>query len=523
MLSLRLSGARGIPRPHGARRAAAAKAAPVEAKAPRFRLGATICVAALAALGPVLEGALGDGLGWTVGLVVLMLAPSLARAGGPRFHPLDPETYVPATYFLSVAYAPILRLLTSTALHLSSRDEAAMEVAYAGAAGCALVCTALSRAPEAPNLERLVPMHNPKAILNQDWGTMALGGLGLGLVFAWIASIGLGRFFTLSYAATHLEGHGKGLLISGWYVIQIAIVYFFLRIASLRKARLRVPLVVSAAGTLFLMSFLVNTASGRRGPLIFAVLSVGLGLHAFGVQIRRLWLAIGMVCVVFYGIAMDGARFKQGSGIEAQIESAALRLDQTENVLEISELQRVYDNLVNIVNEKPPLVNYPGESWINSVLILVPKPIWHERPLALSERYVMWLTPDFARHGGGFAMSAVTEGYLNLGLLGAFLQIAVTSAVFFMLPLLVAAARETSLLGRATGASLASFAYYQFRGELTALLKITLTLGVAMLVAILMASIVRLVRRGLPGTGTVRHGPERPLRPARLGQSSPSK
>ncbi|WP_437481404.1 O-antigen polymerase [Sorangium sp. So ce1014] len=520
MLSLRLPGARGIPRAHGARRAA--KAAPAGARTRRVRLWATVLVAALAALGPVLEGTLGDGIGWTVGLLVLMLAPSLARAGGPRFHPLDPETYVPATYFLSVAYTPVLRLLMSTGLHLSSRDEAAMEVAYVGAAGCALVCTALSRAPEAPNLDRLVPMHNPKAILDQDWGTMAAGALGIGLVFAWIASIGLGRFFTLSYGATHLEGHGKGLLISGWYLIQIAAVYFFLRIASLRKARLRVPMLVYVAGMLLLMTFLLNTATGRRGPLIFAILSVGLGLHAFGVQIRRLWLAIGMVCVLFYGIAMDGARFKQGSGLDAQIESAVLRLDQTENVLEISELQRVYDNLVTIVNERPPLVAYPGESWINAVLILVPKPIWHERPLALSERYVLWMDPDFARHGGGFAMSAATEGYLNLGFLGTFIQISVMSAVFFMLPLVMAAARETPLFSRATAVCLASFAYYQFRGELSSLLKITLTLGAAMLVGVLMASLVKHVRHKLSAMGTVRHGPERPLRQARLGQPSSS-
>ncbi|WP_437315414.1 O-antigen polysaccharide polymerase Wzy [Sorangium sp. So ce385] len=520
MLSLRLPGGRGLPRTRGARRAV--KTAPDQARAPRVRLWAALLVAALAALGPILEGSLGDGLGWTIGLVILMLVPSLARAGGPRFHPLDPETYVPVTYFLSVAYTPVLRLLMSSTLHLSSRDEAAMEVAYAGAAGCALVCTALSRPPEAPNLERLVPMQKPKAILDQDWGNMVVGVLGLGLVFAWIASIGVRRFFTLSYADTYLEGFGKGILISGWYLIQLAAVYFFLRFASLRKARLRVPTLVSVAGASFLLSFLIYTATGRRGALIFAVASVGLGLHAFGIQIRRLWLAIGVVCAIFYGIAIDGFRFKQGSGLDAQLESAAARLEQTENVLDIVELQRVYDNLASIVNEKPPLVNYPGESWINAVLILVPSPLWQDRPLALSQRYVMWKDPDFARSGGGYAMSAAAEGYLNFGLVGTFIQISMMCGVFFMLPLVVAAARETSLLGRATGACLASFAYNQFRGELTALLKITLTLGIGVLVALVTASFVKHLRRKLAAMGTVRHGPERPLRHARLGQPSSS-
>ncbi|KYF98896.1 hypothetical protein BE20_33470 [Sorangium cellulosum] len=519
-MSLRPPGAWGIPRAPGARRAA--KAAPARARAPRVRVGAALLVAALAALGPVLEGSLGSGLGWTIGIVFLTLVPSLARAGGPRFHPLDPETYVPATYFLSVAYTPVLRLLMSSSLHLSSRDEAAMEVAYVGAAGCAIVCTALSRPPEAPNVERLVPVHRPKAILDQDWGNLVVGLLGLGLVFAWIASIGVRRFFTLSYADTYLEGFGKGILISGWYLIQLAAVYFFLRYASLRKARLRAPMLVSVAGASFLMSFLLYTVTGRRGALIFAVASVGLALHAYGMQIRRLWLALGVVCAVFYGIAIDGFRFKQGSGLDAQIESAAARIDQTENVLEIGELQRIYENLASIVNEKPPLVDYPGESWVNAVLILVPSPVWRDRPLALSQRYVLWKDPDLARRGGGLALSAAAEGYLNFGLFGTFIQISAMCALFFMLPLVLAAARDTSLLGRATGACLASFSYNQFRGELTALLKISFTLGFAVLVAILTASFVNLVRRKLAAMGKVRHGYERPLRHRRLGQPSSS-
>ncbi|AUX25977.1 hypothetical protein SOCEGT47_065300 [Sorangium cellulosum] len=507
-----------LPRARGAGRAAGAAGAGTK---PRSRLVVTLVVAALATTGPVLESALGEGRGWTLGFLILLIAPSLARAGGPRFHPLDPETYVPASYFLSVGYAPVLGLVMSSSFALSSRDTAAMQIAYAGAAACALVCTAMSRVPEPPNTALLVPSDRPRAMLDQDWGAIAVGVVGLGLVAALLASIGVGRVFSIGYSDMHLAEDGKGMLGAGWYLVRIAIVYCFLRLASLRKAGLPAPRVLIVAGACLLVSILFNTVIGRRGPLVWTALSIGLALHAYGIQIRRLWLALGMVCALFYGIAIQGARAQQGEGFEAQISSAMAHLEQTENVLDIGEFRRIYENLVVVANEKPSLVHYPGESWVNGFLILVPKPIWPDRPLGLGQRYVMWIAPDFARHGGGFAMSATAEGYLNFGYLGTFIEVAVFSALFFFHPLNVAAARDATMLIRATAACLASFAYNQFRGELTSLLKITVSLGIALIAALVLASLSRHVRRGLASLASVRRGGAGgSLRDPRLGRRS---
>ncbi|WP_437658140.1 hypothetical protein [Sorangium sp. So ce1182] len=509
MLSPRLPRASGAPR--------AAESAPTRTRRSPGRLMAVLLVATLAAVGPILEGSMGDGRGLTLGLLLLLAAPSLARAGGPRFHPLDPETYVPATYFLSVGYAPLMNLLTSYGFRLPSRDAAAMEVAYAGAIGCALACTALSRPPESPDTERLVPMLRPKVMLDRDWATILVGLLGVGLIGAWIASIGVGKFFTMSYAANHLEEEGKGLLTSGWFLIKLAIVYCFLRFASVRKAGLPVPKVLLVAGSCFLATILLNTITGRRGPLVWTVLAIGLALHTYGVQLRRVWLAAGMVAVVIYGIAIEGARAVQGSGFDAQVTSALTHLERTENPWEIGELEMVHANLVNIVNERPPIVTYAGESWINAFLILVPKPLWDERPLGLGQRYAVWMAPDIARHGGGFAMSAAAEGFLNLGLLGAGIQVAVMSGLFFMLPLLVAGARDSTMLVRASCATLSSFAYNQFRGEFTAVLKITVSLGFAVLAVVLLTSLIKLLRQSLFALQPAHGGPQRGLHAARLG------
>ncbi|WP_437632193.1 O-antigen polysaccharide polymerase Wzy [Sorangium sp. So ce854] len=513
MLSPRRPRAPGAPR-------AAAMAPTRKRRTPPGRVVAVLLVAALATVGPILEGVMGDGRGWMIGLLLLVVAPSLARAGGPRFHPLDPETYIPAAYFLSVGYAPILKLLTSYGFHLPSYDVAAMEVGYAGATGCALACTALSRLPESPNVERVIPVHRPKVMLDRDWATILVGLLGLALVVAWIASIGLGKFFTMNYASNHLEEQGKGLLTSGWFLVKLAIAYFFLRFASTRKAGLPVPKALLLTGSFFLATILLTTIMGRRGPLVWTVLAIGLTLHAYGIQIRRLWLAAGMVCVLFYGIAVEGARAVQGRGLDAQIESAMEHLERTENPLEIGELRMIYSNLVSIVNERPPIVTYAGESWINAFLILVPKPLWRERPLGLGERYAQWRAPEQARHGVGFAMSAAAEGYMNLGNLGAAIQVAIMSGLFFMLPLLVAGASDSTILVRACGATLSSFAYNQFRGEFTALLKITVSLGIAMLAVVLLTSVIKQLRLWLVARQPAPGRPARGLRAAHLGRSA---
>ncbi|WP_437894988.1 hypothetical protein [Sorangium sp. So ce124] len=505
-----------LPRASGARRIRVA--APTRTRAPLGRLAATILVATLATTGPVLEGALGDGRGWTIGLLVLLLAPSLARAGGPRFHPLDPETYVPATYFLSVAYSPILDLLTSRGFYLPSRAVAAMEAAYAGAVGCALACTALSRVQESPNTERLVPMRRPRAMLDEDWGTIAVGVLGLGLIAVWIASIGVERFFTTSYADNHLLEDGKGVLTAGWHLVRLAMVYCCLRIASARKAGVPVPTMVTLAGLSFFASFLLNTVIGRRGPLVWALLCMALSLHVYGIQIRRLWLVLGMVGIVFYGLFMEGARLATGSGVAAQLESATAYLDSINSPFEIRELQIVYSNLVTIVNDRPPLITYAGESWVNAFLILIPKPLWDGRPLSLAQRYAMWMDPEFARRGGGFAMNATAEGFLNSGLVGTAVEIAVFSGLFFMLPLTLSASRNTTLFIRASAVCLASFAYNQFRGELTSLLKIALSIGLAMLAGVVLTTCARYSRRALAAMRPWSHRPARSPRVLRLSQ-----
>lgn len=439
------------------------------------RLGALGVVAGLSVVGPLLEGALGGGRGWMVGMLLMVLAPSLVRAGGARLHPLDPETFVPVMYFLSAGYAPTLHLLSSKYLSLAYAEISAFEVAYVGSVGCALVCSAWSRQPKDPGASWGLPAE----ILPRDWAVIATGVGGAGLIGAWIATTGIGTLLASSYADTYLHEQGKGVLVAGWYLIQLAIVHCVARIADFRREGVKVPRVLTAAVAVMMVAFLFNTMLGRRGPILWVLTSVLLCLHLSGFRVRRLWLFAAAALIPVYAYFIEGFRSQQGEGTDAQLAAATTHLERIDNPFVIQDLEAVFGTLVMMVEQEPPILYYPGESWVNALLIQVPKPLWRDRPTALSDRYVQWAAPSFAREGGGYAFNMTAEGYLNLGALGALLQVAFVTGVFFFGPLAACVARPRGPLARALGTSMASFAYNQYRGELASILKITVVLLLA--------------------------------------------
>jgi hypothetical protein len=129
--------------------------------------------------------------------------------------------------------------------------------------------------------------------------------------------------------------------------------------------------------------------------------------------------------------------------------------------------------LAAIVQEKPPILLYPGESWVNAFLILIPKPVWRDRPTGLSQRYVAWASPSFARDGGGYAFNAAAEGYVNMGLAGTAIEVSAFTTLFFFFPIALCVGKSRGPLFLALSSCLTSFAYNQFRGEFASILKIS--------------------------------------------------
>jgi len=106
-------------------------------------------------------------------------------------------------------------------------------------------------------------------------------------------------------------------------------------------------------------------------------------------------------------------------------------------------------------------------------------------------RYVTWLSPSIAREGGGYAFNATAEGFVNLGEVGAVLEVSVFTLVFFFLPLALCVQKRRGPLARAVACSMASFAYNQFRGELASLLKVVITFFFAAFVVHLISAIFK--------------------------------
>lgn len=456
------------------------------------RFAAIGLVAGLAVIGPLLESWLGGGgRGYAIGMLMMLLAPSLVREGGARLHPLDPETFVPAMYFLSAGYAPTLHLLSSKYLALSHAEVNGFEVAFVGSVGCALVCVAGSRAPAGAAEGGL-----DAKLLPRDWAVILTGLVGAAMIGVWIAQTGLGRLLASSYAETYQQEEGKGILVSGWFFIQLSLVHSVARALDFRRLGRRVPRVLFVAMAVMFTAFLFNTLLGRRGPILWVLVAAALCAHLSGFRVRRWWLFAAAAALPIYAYALEGYRTELGSGAEERLAAAQAGLERLDNPLVVPELENVFATLVVMVEQQPPILHYPGESWVNALLIQIPKPIWRDRPTALSERYVQWAAPSFAREGGGFAFNTTAEGYLNLGAVGAFLQAGFVAGVFFFFPLVFCMARPRGPLARALCTSMASFAYNQFRGELASVMKITVALlGATALVLVASVLIERFIER----------------------------
>ncbi|MCC6553618.1 MAG: hypothetical protein IT372_11440, partial [Polyangiaceae bacterium] len=292
------------------------------------RLAAIGVVGGLAVAGPLVEGGTGGGRGLAIGFLLMVIAPSLVRAGGVRFHPLDPETFVPLAYFLSAGYSPILHLLLSSDFTLTYAEINAFQVAYLGAVGCALICAGFSKVPhdsrggESTLSERLLP---------RDYAVIATGLAGAGLVGVWIGITGVGRIMTASYVDTYQYEEGKGLLVSGWYFIQLAIVYCAARAADIRLVRKRVPRILYAAMGAMLVVFMMNTLLGRRGPILWVLFGVAICMHLSAVKIRRVWMAVAAGAVVIYAFAIEGYRSELGQGPDASFAAAQANVARIEN------------------------------------------------------------------------------------------------------------------------------------------------------------------------------------------------
>lgn len=433
------------------------------------RAGAALAVLSVAVVSIALEAAIGGGRGLLFGIVAIALVPTVVRAGGPRFHPLDPETYVPLCYVLSAAYAPLRRVVVYGWGSLTLADIDTLRVSLAGTVGCSLACAMLSRPM---TLRPTRGAKKPRGLSAAEVASVLVGAVGMVLIGAWIASVGPSALFSSTYVNTYLLAQGFGVLTAGWMFVQFAVVCTAVQIIDRRRLGTRVPKALYGACLGLIAFFSLNAVLGRRGPLVWLAVALLLAIHLSGGKVRRVWLVLDVVLIVFYAYALQGARMAQGRGLDAQLDSAQDRLETVEDPLAVPELERVYENLVQVVNERPPIVDYPGQSWLNAPLTLVPRFIWPERPTALSQRFVRWDDPEVARRGGGLAFSATAEGYINLGLIGAFVQIAVTTALFFFGPL--------ARLGKTTEAPvvamilcLGSFAYNQYRAEFGALLKLS--------------------------------------------------
>jgi hypothetical protein len=341
-----------------------------------------------------------------------------------------------------------------------------------------------------------------------DRAVMVTGMVGAALIAAFLAYVGINSLLSMSYGETFAAEQGLGTLTAGFYVAQLAVTYLFSRCIAFRRAGKRIPWQILVVLVALVLVYNWNTFMGRRGPLLWLLASMALVAHMNRLYIKRAWFVVGIFAFAVYSFALEGMRANLGRDAGAQLAAARTRLASVENPMVVPELETVWNNLVIVVTEKPPLVDYPGESALVALEVLVPKPVWRSRPLGMAERFAWWYDPLLARSGGAYAFNATAEGYANLGMPGAAVEIALMTLLYF-LPMAACMRRSRSSMAQTIAACIAAYAYNQYRGELASLLKISVTFGWAVLLSFVLRAIARsMVARtgqaGPPGTTTRR-------------------
>ena len=252
-------------------------------------------------------------------------------------------------YFLSIGYAPVVRWLGEGEGGLSSLESDVAAIGYTGAVACAAVCTLLSglraeaRAPRGPKPEDRVA----------DWAVLAVAMGATGALATWFLSVGISNVFASSYVNTYKEAQGYGFLLAGWDTLSFTACYGLVRVLDLRQQGLRPPrilyIMIAVAGSMVV----INTVLGRRGPLVYMLLTLTVLAHAKGARIYRLFVVVGAAAALLDSAFVEGARTKLGSGLDNEVQAGVTLMSRKRSIWDVEEFNSIFGNLQIIVAEQP--------------------------------------------------------------------------------------------------------------------------------------------------------------------------
>ncbi len=215
-------------------------------------------------------------------------------------------------------------------------------------------------------------------------------------------------------AATLTGGMERYFLVD----VPIQLILFTCTILLFRKGNILVKVVAVAVMALYVI---IQTLSGWRGQVVGAVV-IPLLVYHYGVRKIRVPVAVtGAILVFFFMSMLSLARVTSDpKEMYHLIENEIINNDAKYFKFAASGELIVGNNLMRLIGgleAGETKYNY-GRSVITDLLVFLPRYVFPDRPLALSEKYVSTFYPEVFRSGGGLGLFILQEGYWALGLFG---------------------------------------------------------------------------------------------------------
>lgn len=213
------------------------------------------------------------------------------------------------------------------------------------------------------------------------------------------------------YAFKYLMSQGLGPLQFGlWMMIAGCLWAEASALAPVERSAFRACAVAVALWSIAVISVRTN----------FAILVVGfLAIHCrrAGWELRRVKPALIALALAMYFVLETFALFRgayKGDVGEALWMLQGRGMETIAAAIGGSELSHPFITASEIFYDREP-GSLAGRSLLDGVLAFVPRGIYPDRPLMLSEQFVRSNYLEVASRGGGAAFSLVAEGWLNFG------------------------------------------------------------------------------------------------------------
>jgi oligosaccharide repeat unit polymerase len=360
------------------------------------------------------------------------------------------------------------------ALYPERLDTSVLDAATILCVTLAMLGTILgSRMDLSRRLERAV------ARFDQAWNVReavlvgsAMLGIGGGLLALLFMQVGLGAYLQSEYVNSYAAELGKGYLSAGIFLVRIGILVLLLALLEYRRRLPWVPLAMFAVLCLFYLRV------GRRGVVLSAGIALLMILHFYYKPFRyRTLITLALVGVVLF-MAVAHARAYSAGGLEGMISGLRDEFVLEDAWLTMQEVNTIPLSLYEMTQYIPNHASYLyGRSYWEAFEILVPLELHPNRPLGSSQWFAWYYNPRVAAMGGGYAFSLIAEGYINFGMLGAFL-VGLVQGAFLKTMVQLRRNNPLSKSRLLVYATIGMQIYFLIRGDFGALVKLGFIIGV---------------------------------------------